>query len=155
MVSEQFYKAGISANPNPLDPSVLYDHATNHDFDMVIASWAGNVFPEDYTQIWHTSAWASKGSNFAGFGNAESDALIDSIKYTLETERREPMLKRFQEIVYEEQPYIFMFSGLRRNIIHKRFGNQEMYFERPGVWLSNLRLLSNGGTSMKLSATAN
>lgn len=155
MVSEQMYKAGVVAIPNPLDPSVLFDNASNHNFDMLIASWAGNVFPEDYTQIWHTSAWASKGSNFAGFGNAESDALIDSIKYTLEPEKSIPMLKRFQAIVYDEQPYIFMFAGLRRNIIHKRFGNQAMYFERPGVWLSNLRLLSNGGSTVKLSADTN
>lgn len=155
MVSEQMYKAGAVANLNPLDPSVLFDQASNHNFDMLIASWAGNVFPEDYTQIWHTSAWISKGSNFTGFGNAETDALIDSIKYTLDPAKSIPMLKRFQEIVYEEQPYIFMFAGLRRNIIHKRFGNQEMYFERPGVWLSNLRLLSGRGSSAKLSATPN
>ncbi|HEY0030343.1 MAG TPA: ABC transporter substrate-binding protein [Bacteroidia bacterium] len=155
MTSEQMYKAGVVANMNPLDPSVLFDQASNHDFDMLIASWAGNVFPEDYTQIWHTSAWASKGSNFTGFGNAETDALIDSIKYTLDPVKSALLLKRFQEIVYDEQPYIFMFAGLRRNIIHKRFGNQQMYFERPGVWLSNLRLLSNEGSSVKLSATPN
>ncbi len=155
MVSEQMYKAGVVAILNPLDPSVMVEQASNHNFDMIIASWAGNVFPEDYTQLWHTSAWTSKGSNFTGFGNAETDALIDSIKYTLDPAKSIPMLKRFQAIVYDEQPYIFMFAGLRRNIIHKRFGNQEMYFERPGVWLSNLRLLSNEGTSMKVSANPN
>lgn len=156
MVSEQMYKAGVVAILNPLDPSVLFEQASNHDFDMLIASWAGNVYPEDYTQIWHTSSWVSKGSNFTGFGNAETDALIDSMKYTLDPAKSVPMLKRFQQIVYDEQPYIFMFAGVRRNIIHKRFGNQEMYFERPGVWLSNLRLLSiGGGTAMKLSATPN
>ncbi len=26
--------------------------------------------------------------------------------------------------------------------IHKRFGNADMYFERPGVLLNNLKLLS-------------
>lgn len=153
MVSEQMYKAGVVAILDPLDPSVMVEQASNHNFDMFIASWAGNVFPEDYTQIWHTSAWANKGSNFTGFGNAETDALIDSIKYSVDPAKSIPMLKRFQEIVYDEQPYIFMFAGLRRNIIHKRFGNQEMYFERPGVWLSNLKLLSGAG--MKVSTTPN
>lgn len=154
-VAEQMYKAGVKAILEPLDPSVMVEKASSHNFDMFIASWAGNVFPEDYTQLWHTSSWASNGSNFTGFGNAETDALIDSIKYTLDPAKSIPMLKRFQAIVYEEQPYVFMFAGLRRNIIHKRFGNQEMYFERPGVWLSNLRLLSNDGASMKVSADPN
>ena len=149
MISEQMYKAGVKANLNPLDFSVLYDASQKHDFDMVLASWASNYFPEDYTQLWHTTSWTSQGSNFPGFGNAESDALIDSIKYTLDDTKRIEMIKRLQVIIYHEQPYIFMYSVLRRNVIHKRFGNQEMYFERPGVWLSNLRLLSNQGASVK------
>lgn len=152
MISEQMYKAGVKANLNPIDFSVLVETARNHDFDMMLASWAGNFAPEDYTQLWHTSAWASKGSNYTGFGNAESDALIDSIKHTIDDSKRIPLIKRFQEIVYDEQPYIFMFSALRRNVIHKRFGNQEMYFERPGVWLGNLKLLSNAGASVKPSS---
>lgn len=152
MISEQMYKAGVKANLNPIDFSVLVETARNHDFDMMLASWAGNFAPEDYTQLWHTSAWASKGSNYTGFGNAESDALIDSIKHTIDDAKRIPLIKRFQEIVYDEQPYIFMFSALRRNVIHKRFGNQEMYFERPGVWLGNLKLLSNAGASVKPSS---
>lgn len=155
MITEQMYKAGVKANLNPLDFAVLYDAAKKHDFDMMIASWAGNFAPEDYTQLWHSSSWASQGSNFTGFGNAESDALIDSIKYTLEDEKRIPMVKKLQAIIYDEQPYIFMFSALRRNVIHKRFGNQEMYFERPGLWLSSLKLLSNPGLAPKPAATPN
>ncbi|MGQ0828330.1 MAG: ABC transporter substrate-binding protein [Bacteroidota bacterium] len=152
MISEQMYKAGVKANLDPLDFSVLFDVAKKHDFDIVLASWASNYTPEDFTQLWHTSSWASQGSNFPGFGNAESDALIDSIKYTLDDAKRIDMIKRLQVQIYDEQPYIFMFAALRRNIIHKRFGNQEMYFERPGVWLSNLKLLSNPGASVKPAA---
>jgi peptide/nickel transport system substrate-binding protein len=155
MISEQMYKAGVKANINPLDFAVLYDNAKKHDFDMMIAAWAGNFAPEDFTQIWHTSSWVSQGSNYPGFGTAESDALIDSIKYTLDDAKRGEMIKKLQTIIYDEQPYIFLFSQLRRNVIHKRFGNQEMYFERPGVWLSNLKLLNNGGTASKPSANPN
>ncbi|HEX8516270.1 MAG TPA: ABC transporter substrate-binding protein [Bacteroidia bacterium] len=153
MTSEAMYKAGIKANMDPQDFSILFENAKNHTFDMIMASWGGTFAPEDYTQIWHTSAWATKGSNFTGFGNAESDALIDSIKYELDDAKRMPMLRRFQQIVYDDQPYIFMFSSLRRNVIHKRFGNQEMYFERPGNWLPDLKLLSNAGASVKPVAT--
>lgn len=147
MISEQMYKAGVKANLNPLDASILMEGARNHDFDMMISGWGGSFAPEDFSQLWHTSSWASGGSNFSGFGNAKSDALIDSIKYTLDDSKRMGMVKRFQEMVYDEQPYIFLFAGLRRSIIHKRFGNQEMYFERPGVWLSNLKLLSDSAAS--------
>ncbi|MCE3279578.1 MAG: extracellular solute-binding protein [Bacteroidetes bacterium] len=155
MTSEAMYKAGVKANMNPLDFSVIIGNANNHDFDMMIGGWGGSFAPEDYTQIWHTSAWVTKGSNFGGFGNAESDAIIDSIKYEMDDNKRAVLVKKFQQIVYDEQPYVFMFSSLRRNVIHKRFGNQEMYFERPGNWLTNLKLLSNTGTSVKAAAAAN
>lgn len=143
MIAESMYKAGIKVNINPLDFAVHYDKAKNHDFDMMLAGWAGSSMPEDFTQIWHTSSWSSKGSNFTGFGNAETDALIDSIKYTITDSLRIPMVKRLQEVIYEEQPYVFLYANIRRNIVHKRFGNTEMYFERPGLLLNNLKLLSS------------
>lgn len=152
MMAEQMYKAGVKADLNPLDFAVLFDNAKNHDFDMMVAVWSGTFAPEDYTQIWHSSSWASKGSNYGGFGNAESDAVIDQIKAEVDDSKRVPLLEKFQQLVYDDQPYIFLFASQRRNIIHKRFGNQEMYFERPGNWLSNLKLLSNEGTMMKQGA---
>jgi peptide/nickel transport system substrate-binding protein len=155
MTSEAMYKAGIKANMNPLDFTVLFENAKNHDFDMMLASWGGSFAPEDYSQIWSSSEWVSKGSNYGGFGNAESDAIIDSIKYELDDAKRAVLVKRFQQMVYDDQPYVFMFSSLRRNVIHRRFGNQEMFFERPGNWLANLKLLQNAGSMARPSAAAN
>jgi peptide/nickel transport system substrate-binding protein len=147
MIAEALYEAGVKCNITPLDFAVHYDRARNHKFDAMLAAWAGSSAPEDFTQIWHTESWASKGSNFTGFGDASTDALIDSIKYTIDTDLRHPMVKRLQEKVYDEQPYVFFFASTRRNVIHKRFGNADMYFERPGVIISNLRLLANGAIS--------
>ncbi len=149
MISEAMYKAGVKANPTPVDFAVMYDRAKNHDFDAMLASWAGSSIPEDFTQIWHTSSWVSKGSNYPGFGTAQTDAIIDSIKYAIADSVRIPLVKKLQEAIYEEQPYVFCFAALRRNVIHKRFGNCEMYFERPGVLLNNLKLI---GTSIKPAA---
>lgn len=143
MISEALYEAGLKCNIVPLDFSVHYDRARNHKFDAMLAAWAGSSVPEDFTQIWHTESWASKGSNFTGFGDAKSDALIDSLKYELDMEKRIPMVQELQATIYDEQPYVFLFASTRRNVIHKRFGNADMYFERPGVLLNNLKLLSN------------
>lgn len=152
MISEALYEAGIKANITPLDFAIHYDRARNHKFDAMLAAWAGSSVPEDFTQIWHSESWASKGSNFSGFGNAKSDALIDSIKYTIDPALRHPMVKELQAMIYEEQPYVFFFAANRRNVIHKRFGNAHMYFERPGVLINNWRLLANGAASTASAA---
>lgn len=152
MVSESMQKAGIMMNLKPQEPNLMYENAKQHNFDMYMGSWATSSFPEDYTPIWRSDEWAKKGANYTGFGNAESDALIDSIKVTLDTEKRNAMEKRLQKMVYDEQPYVFVYAPLRKNVIHKRFGNQYMTFERPGVILNYYKLLSlygKGGVAMQ------
>lgn len=142
IISEYYAKAGIRADLNPLDYPVFVEKNRKHDFDMIIGSWGQSALPEDFSQLWHTSAWKNEGANYTGFGNETSDALIDSIKTIIDPITRRPLVHRFQQMVYDEQPMIFLFSSVRRNVIHKRFGNVEMYFERPGILLNNLRLLS-------------
>ncbi len=140
LIAESFQKAGLKANFNALQYPEQTANARNHNFDMFIGSWGGVSIPEDFTQLWHTSSWTSKGSNYPGFGNAETDALIDSIKYELDETKRNPMVKRLQKIIYDEQPYVFLFATMRRVAIHKRFDNRDMYSERPGILLNRLKL---------------
>ena len=116
---------------------------------MMMGSWSGSCLPEDYTQLWHTTSWSNNGSNYPGFGNEASDALIDSIKTTLDEEKRSPMVKRLQKMIYDDQPFVFIYTNIRRGILHKRFGNCEFYSERPGILLHQSKLLSAGGSMMK------
>ncbi len=150
MAANEMSKAGVKANLLPLDLKIFVEKARNHDFDMMMGVWGGSSQSEDFTQLWHTNSWMSKGSNYSGFGNAQSDALIDSIKFTIDETKHMELSRQLQKMVYDDQPYVFLYSSLRRNIIHKRFGNAELFSERPGVLLNTLRLLSgNKGIAMR------
>ena len=153
ITAEQMQKAGVKATPVPLEVKVFIEKARTHDFDMIMGSWSGSCLPEDYTQLWHSSSWSNGGSNYSGFGNAASDALIDSIKVTLDDETRMAMVKRLQRMIYEDQPYVFLYTNLRRAILHKRFGNCEFYSERPGILLNHCKLIPPGGPVMKDDAS--
>lgn len=148
MVAEAAYPAGVKIIPKPLELSVLMDGAHNHDFDMLLSAWSGNSLPQDFSQVWSSEAWASKGSNFSGFGNAASDALIDSINVTLNDSVRIPLVMQLQKLIYDEQPYVFLFSTYRKTIIHKRLGNAIMTAELPGLIVNNLKPL--GATSLAM-----
>ena len=143
LIQESFYKAGIKVILTPLDFSVIINDAQTHNFDALLGVWGGSSMPEDFTQLWHTSSWTGNGSNYTGFGNAASDALIDSIKYMVDETKRSPLVKRFQKMVYDEQPYVFLKTSMMKIAVHKRFGNADMYYERPGLLLNNLKLLYN------------
>lgn len=48
--------------------------------------------------------------NFAGYDNAEVHALIAELKVTVDTTRRDEILTRIQDILVEEDPYVFAFN---------------------------------------------
>lgn len=142
IIAEGAWPAGVKIVPRPVDGAVLRQQITDHDFDMALSSWAVSSLPEDFSQLWSTNAWATRGSNFTGFGNAASDALIDSIAGMLDDTKRIPMVKRLQRIIYDEQPYVFMYSPDRKVVIHKRWGNATATSELPSFIPNNLLLLS-------------
>jgi peptide/nickel transport system substrate-binding protein len=142
LTSESFKRSGIETSLLPVDLRMFQEKARSHDFDLLLSSWAGIPFPEDYTVLWHSESWRNNGSNFSGFGNEASDALIDSLRTESDPVKRKEMDYRFQEMVYDEQPFIFLFCSMRRNLVHKRFGNVSLFSDRPGILLSSLKLLS-------------
>lgn len=148
ITAESFLKAGIKATARGFDFGKAIEKLKNHDFDMLVSAWQGVPAPEDHSQIWSTKSWADGGSNFVGWGTAQSDALIDSMKYELDEPRRFAMSKRFQKMIYDDQPYIFLFSSIRRVAVSKRFEKPGMYYDRQAILLNQLQL---AGASQKIS----
>jgi len=140
MIKESLYKAGVVAEPTPMDFTLFYKNAMDHNFDGMMGGWGGSASYSNPMQLWHTSSWVTKGSNFCGFGDAESDALIEEANLTLDKEKHNNALLKLQAKVYEDQPYVFLYATKRKFAIHKRFNNRGMYNERPGVMLQNLNL---------------
>ena len=140
IIKESMYKAGINAIPTPMDFTLFYKNAQEHKFDAMLGGWGGSASYSNPMQLWHTSSWVTKGSNFCGFGDAESDALIEEANTSLDFEKHKAALWKLQAKIYNEQPYIFMYASKNKIAIHKRFDNRNMYTERPGIILNNLKL---------------
>ena len=142
MIKESMYKAGIVADPTPMDFSLFYKNAQDHNFEAMLGGWGGSASYSNPMQLWHTSSWASKGSNFCGFGDAASDALINLANSSLDSAAHTQALWKLQARIYNDQPYVFLYSTKNKIAIHKRFDNRNTYFERPGLMLNNLKLNS-------------
>tara|TARA_B100000927_G_scaffold170631_1_gene137612 strand:+ start:313 stop:2043 length:1731 start_codon:yes stop_codon:yes gene_type:complete len=140
IMKESMYKAGIVAEPAGMDFNLFYKNAADHKFDAMLAGWGSSAAYSNPMQLWHTTSWVNKGSNFCGFGDAESDALIEEANNTLDYETHRNALLKLQARIYEDQPYVFLYCSKRKFAIHKRFNNRDMFFERPGVLLNNLEL---------------
>ena len=64
MIKESMWRAGVDVKPNPMDFTLFYKNAQEHDFDMMLGGWGGSASYSNPFQLWHTSSWVNKGSNF-------------------------------------------------------------------------------------------
>lgn len=139
-IVESFKNIGIKVILNPMDYTNYVTAAMTHDFDVMLGAWQSNAQPEDYSQLWHSASWANNGLNFTGFGNANTDSLIEKINTSTDEVNRISLSKKFQEIIYNEQPYVFLFSQTRRVVVNKKWKNYKAYFEYPSVLLNTLSI---------------
>lgn len=144
MLQEWFKSAGVGLTTTTKEWTVFIEDTRRHNFEMYFGSWIGGHTLDDMKQIWHTQSY-NGGSNYVGFGNAQTDQLIEKIRYELNEEVRNQYYKEMQKAIYDEVPYIFMTSPKNRLFIHKRFDNAKSYVLRPGFFEKEFRLNPNFG----------
>ncbi|HET6245138.1 MAG: ABC transporter substrate-binding protein [Bacteroidetes bacterium] len=135
MFQEEARKAGIKVNVIAQEWSIYLDNLKSHKFDMYFGAWVSTPVPADHKQIYHTESYHG-GSNYTGFGNDESDALIDAIRIELDEDKRALLNKEFQKILHDQVSYIFLYARNEKIAINKRFHNAQTSVMRPGYWES-------------------
>jgi peptide/nickel transport system substrate-binding protein len=131
VVIDEFKKAGIDATFRGIDWSIMLDKVKNFDYDAVILGWTGGgAVPPDAYQIWHSSQAIAGGSNFIGFKNAEVDEILEKYRVEFDPAERKRLYDRFQEILYDEQPYTFLYTRESISAWDKRFHGVTWY---PGI----------------------
>ncbi len=84
-------------------------------------------------------SWSTTGDNRTGFGNAETDTLIEQIKVTLDKRQRNNLYKKLQAIIYDEQAELYLMVPTGRIAIHKRF-EAEPTSLHPGYFPQQFKL---------------
>ncbi len=132
MIADQAQKVGMIIEINKIDFGTLSGRLRSHDFDIAGLGFSSAPLPTDLKQVWESASWAENGSNYFGFGDTTTDALIDQIRHTLSAEERTPLYHRFQEIWLEQLPMLVIMSPTERIWIHKRFHHANPSSIRPG-----------------------
>ncbi len=132
LLQEEAKRIGVKITIEAREWTVFLDDTKKRDFELVSLAWVQSPSLDDLKQIWHTSGDSPDGSNRVGFGNKESDAIIDKIRITLDQTERDSLYKRIQQIIFEEQPYVFLCVPSERISIHKRFEGRSTSAARPG-----------------------
>ncbi|MCX5843330.1 MAG: peptide-binding protein [Deltaproteobacteria bacterium] len=100
------------------------DFINKRRFDATILGWTVPLDPDIY-DVWHSSKMGPKELNFISYKNDEVDALIEKGRGTFDQGERKKYYNRIQEILAEEQPYLFLYVPDALPIIHARFRGVE------------------------------
>ena len=123
--------ARVKINLQSLEWATFLEHLNKSDFDLCISAWQQSPNLDDMYQLWHSKN--SSGSNRLGFGNEESDKIIDAIRISVIGKERDALYKKIQQIIAEEQPCIFLFTSKERLMIRKKFYNTPISAASPNV----------------------
>lgn len=102
---------GVDCHLNGVDIADLSAVFDDKGFDALCMAWALGTPPENPRQLWSSAGAKEKGSsNAVGFANAEIDAIIDKLDYEYDPAKRIELYHRFDAILYDEQPYTFLYT---------------------------------------------
>ena len=100
--------------------SFVNNFINKRKFDATILGWTIPQDP-DIHDVWHSSKTGPDELNFISYKNVEVDALIEKGRSTFDQKKRKACYDRIQEILAEEQPYMFLYVPDALPIIHGRF----------------------------------
>ena len=127
IVRDDFAKAGIVVNINPVEWSVYTERLDERNYDVCQLGW-GLDWADDPYQVWHSSqADVPKGSNHVGFKNAEADRIIEEARREFDVAKRTELYHRLHRLLHEEQPYTFLISPEALVALDKRFRNAKVW----------------------------
>ena len=124
-IKDLYARAGISLIPKPTEWSVMLDLINKRDFDAITLGWTSGVETDIY-QIFHSKQIEAGGDNFVGYQNERLDQLIEQARGTVNEEKRMPLWREAEQILYEDQPYTFLMRRESLVFIDDRIRNLEI-----------------------------
>ena len=132
-------KAGIDIDIVTKEGRMLSQDIRKRDFEILplrTRLYPGAVDPH---QNWHSDSDRPGGNNRSGFSTERSDELIEQIRLARSADQRQQLYLELQELIYEEQPVVFLYVPFERIIVSKQF-QVEPSSRRPGYCENLFRL---------------
>jgi peptide/nickel transport system substrate-binding protein len=111
MIADNLRQIGVDCRLNGLDVADLTRLFEDKAFDAIYMAWMLSAPPEDPRQLWSSKGAAQKGSsNVVGFIHPLADRIIEDLQYTFGKPERNQLYHRLHALLYQEQPYTFLYS---------------------------------------------
>ncbi len=142
MMKDSYQQIGVRMRISPNKWSLMLQRLRKRNFDACMLGWALS-WRGDPFQIWHSSqADLPDSSNAISYRNSQVDKLIDQLRVTLDPQEQYKLYRQIHRLIYEDQPYTFLFQDKASVLRHSRLENIKLYpKQRPHVdmreWFSS------------------
>lgn len=135
MIKQDLEELGMKVNFKPMEFNVLVGKLSDSfDWEAVIIGLTGSPLePHSGRNVWSSTGALHMFNQRKGEDletrhdlrpwEAELDEIYEKGAITIDFEERKKYYDRYQEIVYEYNPFIYIYSGLRVYAIRNKFGN--------------------------------
>jgi peptide/nickel transport system substrate-binding protein len=135
MIKQDLEDLGMKVNFKPIEFNSLVNKLSNtNDWDMAIMGLTGSPLePHDGKNVWlstgplHLFNQRQQGTEYNESylypWEKELDEIFEEGALKLSFEERKPLYDRYQEIIYEEKPIIYLYSPIRITAIRRKFKN--------------------------------
>ncbi|MFA5356932.1 MAG: peptide-binding protein, partial [Candidatus Omnitrophota bacterium] len=121
IIQRRLKDIGIKVRIKIVEWSVfLTEYIEKKSFEAILLGWSLGRDPDNY-DIWHSSKTKPGEFNFVGYKNEEVDKLLVEARRTFDQKEREERYHRIHEMLYDEQPYMFLYIADSLAIVNSRF----------------------------------
>ncbi|MBA2671250.1 MAG: hypothetical protein H0U67_12825 [Gemmatimonadetes bacterium] len=144
IVQAQLRRLGVDVVARVMDTGTMWDMVEGNldstgervrDYEAIVETWSDYVRKDDY-YILHSRS-SNELSGLTGYGDPESDRLIDSLALTLDRDLALPMWREYERRMLEESPLAVLFYP--QTVVAVRASVQGVQADARGTWHSAAR----------------
>jgi peptide/nickel transport system substrate-binding protein len=121
IIQRRLKDIGIKVKIKVVEWSVfLTQFIDKRNFQAVLLAWSLGREPDNF-DIWHSSKTKEGEFNFLGYKNEEVDSCLIEARRTFDQYQRKIYYHKINQILYEEQPCMFLYVPDSLSLLHRRF----------------------------------
>ena len=118
IMQAQLKDIGVDMQIEQIESNTFFERLRKKDYEAALSGWSAGLFV-DMTDIWHSGDKYE--FNFTSYANPEVDALIEQAIAEPDPAKNAELWKQAQALIYEDQPYTFLYWMDEIVGVHERF----------------------------------
>lgn len=118
IMQAQLKDIGVDMQIEQIESNTFFERLRKKDYEAALSGWSAGLFV-DMTDIWHSGDKYE--FNFTSYNNPEVDRLIEAAIAEPDPAKNAELWKEAQALIYEDQPYTFLYWMDEIVGVHERF----------------------------------